>query len=215
MNYFFLSSVLTILFLTTILLHMARKNASAIMLYQTQSLVIAVMLFMSFYETRSLALFIVALITLIIKVFVAPQFFNALIKKQVLALSASTYLNTPLTVTALAALTAIAHADVFAPLAFLFPLNESLLSLMLAAIFVSFFLIINRKGAISQMLGILSLENCIVAFAFLAGLEQSPSLQIGILFVIFIWLSIATIFVSMMYKHFGTLDVTTMAHLKD
>ena len=182
------------------------------MLYQTQSLVIATMLFMSFYETRSLALFIVALITLIIKVFVAPQFFNALIKKQVLALSASTYLNTPLTVTALAALTAIAHADVFAPLAFL---NESLLSLMLAAIFVSFFLIINRKGAISQMLGILSLENCIVAFAFLAGLEQSPSLQIGILFVIFIWLSIATIFVSMMYKHFGTLDVTTMAHLKD
>lgn len=185
------------------------------MLYRIQSLVITAIFFKSFYETGSFALLIVALATLIIKVILAPQFFHSLIKKQALTLSASTYLNTPLTFAALVALTAIVHSDIFEPLAALAPMNKGLLSLSLSAIFVSFFLIINRKGAISQMLGILSLENCIVAFAFLAGLEQSPTLQIGILFDIFIWVSIATVFVSMMHKHFGSLDVTIMNRLKD
>ena len=81
--------------------------------------------------------------------------------------------------------------------------------------FLSLFLIINRKSALSQIVGILSLENSIVAFAIFAGLEQSLSLQIGILFDISVWLIIATVFMSMMYTHFGSLDVTDMKKLKD
>jgi len=68
---------------------------------------------------------------------------------------------------------------------------------------------------LSQIIGILSLENTIVAFTIFAGLEQSASLQIGIIFDIFVWLIIATVFVSMIYKHFGSLDVTSMKTLKD
>ena len=215
MDYSLFAFLFTVLFLTTVLLHTTRKNTSAIMLYRVQSLIIGAILLKSFYETGSLALLIVALVTIIVKVLAAPQFFQSLIKKQALTLSASTYLNTPLTLAALVALIAIVHTGIFDPLASLAPMNKDLLSLTLSAIFVSFFLIINRKGAISQMLGILSLENTIVAFAFLAGLDQSPSLQIGILFDIFIWFSVATIFVAMMYKHFRSLDVTIMNHLKD
>ena len=80
---------------------------------------------------------------------------------------------------------------------------------------LSIFLTINRKSALSQIIGILSLENSIVAFAIFAGLEQSPSLQIGILFDISIWLTIATAFISMIYAHFGSLDITSMKNLTD
>jgi hydrogenase-4 membrane subunit HyfE len=51
-------------------------------------------------------------------------------------------------------------------------------------------------------------------FAALAGLEQSPVLQLGIVFDITVWFVISTMFVSMIYRHFGSLDVTNMKKLK-
>jgi hydrogenase-4 component E len=127
----------------------------------------------------------------------------------------SNYINTPLTLIIVAALTAIAHSSLFTPLVNIVPGNQELLSLALSAIFISLFLIVNRKGALSQIVGVLSLENSIVAFAFFAGLEQAPSLQLGIIFDISAWVVIATVFMSMIYKHFGSLDVTEMKSLKD
>ena len=73
----------------------------------------------------------------------------------------------------------------------------------------------NRKGAISQITGILSLENSIVAFGIVAGLEQSLALQLGIVFDVFVWLIIAIAFVSVVYRKIGSLDVTNMRKLRD
>ena len=121
----------------------------------------------------------------------------------------------PLALIIIAVFTAISRFQQFSPLTNIIPANHALLSLALAAIFTSLFLIINRKDAISQAIGVLSMENSIVAFAIFAGLEQSPMLQLGIVFDIFIWLIIATVFISMIYRHFGSLDTSTMKHLKD
>jgi len=68
---------------------------------------------------------------------------------------------------------------------------------------------------LSQIIGILSFENSIVVFAVFANLEQSAALQLGIVFDIFIWIMIASVFISMLYKHFGTLNVSSMKNLKD
>jgi len=65
------------------------------------------------------------------------------------------------------------------------------------------------------MLGILSLENGIVSFALFAGLEQNPGLQLGITFDVLIWIIIASVFISMIYRQFGSLDVTTMKKLTE
>jgi len=46
-------------------------------------------------------------------------------------------------------------------------------------------------------------------------LEQSPTLQLGIIFDIAVWIVISTVFTSMIYQHFGSLDVTEMKSLKD
>jgi hydrogenase-4 component E len=127
----------------------------------------------------------------------------------------ATYVNTPLTLIIVTVLSAIAHSNIFSSLSNIISANRQLLSLAISALFISVFLIINRKGAISQIIGILSLENSIVVFAIFAGLEQAPALQMGIIFDIFIWIIIATVFIRMIYKHFGSLDVTEMRELTD
>lgn len=215
MNILFLQFLLGVMYLTVVFLHVTRKNFFAAAAYSLQSLAMMLILFNSFLETKKISFLVIVLLTLIIKVIIAPLFFTSLIKKHALAFSVSTYLNTPFTLIVIAALSFVAYSNKFVPLTGIVAVNKALLLLALSIIFLSLFLIVNRKGALSQIIGILSLENSILAFIVFAGLEQSAGLQAGVIFNIFIWIIISTVFVSMMYKHFGTLNVTSMKNLQD
>lgn len=215
MNILFLQFILEIMFLTLVFLHISKKNSEVVWAYMIQSLVLAIILFNSYLDTGSILLLIVVLLVLLVKVILAPLFFNRLIKKNSLAFSVSTYLNTPLTLIVISFLTFIAYSSKFIPLTNIIPGNHILLSLSLSVMFLSLFLIINRKGALSQIVGMLSFENSLIPFIVFAGLEQSAWLQIGILFDIFVWIIIATVFTNMIYKQFGSLNVTFMNKLKD
>jgi len=210
-----LQFLISLFFLTSIFLHVTHKNLLAVRTYSFQSVLVLIFLVNFYLESLDPYMLIVITLTLIVKVFLAPLFFTRLIKRHTLAFSVSKYLNTPLTLTVIAGLTFMTHTHQFLPLTNIVPLYQPLLALTLATMFISLFLVINRKGALSQILGILSFENSIIAFILFANLEQAPGLQIGIIFNIFIWIMIATVFISMMYRHFGTLNVTTMNHLTD
>jgi hydrogenase-4 component E len=206
---------MVLFFITIVFLHLAKKNSWVPIIYSVQSLIIIAFLASAFLQTKSVSLLFIALLLLIVKVIAAPVFITRFIKQHKLKFMVSTYLNMPLTLIVVALLTAIANSNSFIPLTTIIPANQQMLSLALASLLISIFLIVNRKGALSQIFGILSLENSIVAFAFFAGLEQALTLQIGILFDIAIWMAIATIFISMIYKHFGSLDVTEMQNLTE
>ncbi|MFA6552125.1 MAG: hypothetical protein WCT19_01335 [Candidatus Paceibacterota bacterium] len=215
MTVLFLQSLLTIIFLTIVFLHISKKDSEAVVAYIIQSLAIGIILFNSYLTTGDNSLLLVIFLVFAVKVVLAPIFFNSLIRKHALTFSVSTYLNLPITLIIVAALTFVAYSQKFISLTEIMPGNHALLSLALSDIFLSLFLIINRKGAFSQIIGVLSLENSIVAFMAFAGLEQSSGLQAGIIFNIFVWIIIATVFVSIIHKHFGSLNVTSMKNLKD
>jgi len=211
----FVESLLILFFISTIFFHLAKKNIGVAYAYSFQSLLIVILLFNSFLETKSISLFFVAFLVFVIKVIITPIFIVKLIKKHQLKFLVSTYTSMPVTLVVVTILAIIANSSFLVPLTSIIPSNQQSLSLALSSLFISLFLIINRKGALSQIIGVLSLENSIVAFAFFAGLEQTLALQIGIIFDIFVWMIIATFFISMIYKHFGTLNVSEMQHLKD
>jgi hydrogenase-4 component E len=209
------SLLLTILFLSIIACNISKKNMFAVICYAVQSLIIVLLLFKSFFVTQDFSLLVVALLMFAVKVVLAPMFFIRLIRKHAFRFSVSTYLSTPLILIAIIILTGVAHSQMLAPITTLIPANQSMLALSLSSMLISLLLIINRKGALSQIVGVLFFENSIVAFATFGGLEQSLMLQTGIIFDVFVWIVIASVFVSMIYKHFGTLNVTSMKTLKD
>jgi len=211
----FLFFIETILFISVIFMHLNKKNLTIIFLYAFQSLIISGVLFYSAFKEDSLLLVVVALMTFLVKVLIAPYFFLNLIRKNRLNFSVTSYLNSPLTLLVLSFLTAMSYSHFFKPLTVLSPLNENALLLALGMIFISIFLIINRKGVLSQMIGILSMENAIVSFSFIAGLEATAGLQMGILFDILVWVIIAIVFASMIYKFFGSLDTSELRQLKE
>lgn len=218
MSYFtsqFLFFLETVLFLSVIFMHLAKKNFAVIFLYAVQSFIVTFILFSSSLKEDSLLLMAVATATFFVKVVIAPYFFFGLMKKHRLQFSVSTYLNGPMTLIVLTLLTAFSYSHFFRPLTILSPYDGDALLLAVGMILISLFLIVNRKGVLSQMVGILSLENAIVSFAYITGLEASAGAQVGILFDILVWIVIATGFASMIYRHFGSLDASAMQHLKE
>lgn len=204
-----------IIFASVIFLHLTRKNSLAITLYALQSLVVSGLLFVSYLREPSWMSLLLCVVVMVVKVIIAPYFFYKLVRNSHLKFSASTYLSSPMTLVCLAGLVAFTYSHFFQPLTILSLENADALLLAAAVMLSSIFLIINRKGVLSQMIGILSLENAIVSFAFFSGLEQGPGLQLGIMFDILVWVIIATVFASMVYKQFGSLDVTAMQNLKE
>lgn len=205
----------TLIFTSTVVLHLIKKNTTAVYLYILQSSSIATLLILTSIEKSSILLLIAIIATIAVKVIIAPYFFLSVIKKHQLKSSAETYLSSPVTLLVIVVLVALTKTDFFKPLIFLVPSEPNLLFISIASILVSIFLCINRKGALSQLTGILSLENSIVAFAIFAGLEQSPSLQLGITFNILVWIIIASVFASMIFKQFGSIDVSKMKKLTE
>ena len=204
----------SLLFLTVILLHITKKNISEVLLYGLQSVAVVTLMGLSVFKVSSLSLVAVLIIMLVVKVILTPIFFTRIINQYKLKFTDSRYLSTPITMFVIALILLLVGSDIFRPLTEIAPDYKAYLTLVLAAMLISIFLIINRKGVVSQAMGVLSLENSIVMFAIFAGLEQSPLFQLGIIFDIFIWILLAVVFVSMIFRHFGTLDATNMKNLK-
>jgi len=204
-----------VIFLSVIFLQIANGNKSIIILYLAQSLAVGVMLIILSFEENSLGLFMSALIIMGVKVVIAPMFFLRLISKQKLNFSTTSYLSTPMTLLILMLIVVLAKSPVFLSLSNISAELDYAVPIALSSILASLFLVMNRRGAMSQVVGILSLENSIVSFASIIGLKQTFSLELGIIFDIFVWIVIAVVFVSMMFKHFGSLNITEIKHLKD
>lgn len=198
-----------------ILQHIIRKNISLVALYTIQS--IAIMLLLGYVGSVEQApeLYISAVLTLLVKVLVAPWLFIRLISRHHLKNTASTYLTVPLTLGVLVVLLAFAHSDRFVTLPLLLAHRSDGVFLAVSSLLTSFFLIINRKGILSQLIGVLALENSIVALVSVLGVEQALGLEIGIAFNILIWVITASVLVSLIYRHFGSAQSTALKLLTD
>jgi hydrogenase-4 membrane subunit HyfE len=200
-------------FLLAILMSLVRKNTSLVMLYLLQSLGVTIGLISLAYSEGSQGLLYVALLTLVVKAVMAPIFLFHLIKRHSLYISATSYLSMPLTLLSLAVITSFSfsllasHPNVSLPAG---------VPLLFASILCVFFLMVNRRGTLATIIGILALENGIVLLSAQLGLQHSFALEFAISFDIAVWTVIATGFLAMIYREFGTVDTASrMMHLTE
>ncbi len=210
-EYFFALDLVA--FLATIALHLVKTNRNLIRLYLLQSLAVTTFLLVVGLTNGDNGIIFVASLMFGIKVVAAPLFFSRLIRRYGTRFTTNNYLSTPLTLAVLMLLVSFSYSSVFLPLTLLAPGAFGILPLNLSLILISIFLLINRRGAFSQMLGILSLENSILLLASFIGIRQPVAFEVGIVFDIVIWMIIAQVFISLIYRQFGSLNVDKMKRL--
>jgi hydrogenase-4 membrane subunit HyfE len=195
-------------------MNVVKKNTVLITLYLIQSVALIVLLASYAIHEITLGLYLVVLVIFVVKVIIAPMIFMKIIKQSKLNISASTYLNVPMTIGMLAGISIFAQSEVFSSFSFLLtsPLQPRLF--LFGGLLISLFLIVNRKGVISEVVGMLSLENFIYSTSLFLGVKQLLYLELGILFDVLFWIIIARVLVNFIYKHYKSLEVTELSQLK-
>lgn len=201
-------------FLLAILMHLTRRNANLVRLYVIQSLCLSVILLMLGFSSAEKSLLWMSLLTLFVKVIVAPVFFFRVLRGIPGAeMSATNYLSTPQTLLAIMSLVILSYSKIIIPIGVSTPDLFGLFSLNVAMVLTSIFLLINRRGIFTQIVGILCLENSIVFLSTIVGAKQPVGLEIGMLFDIGLWIVVALVFISMIHTQFGTLSTVPLKKL--
>lgn len=202
-----------VVFLGAVFMHLLHRNVSVIRLYMLQSLSVGSFLALIGFVNGAWELLAIAVVTVAVKALIAPTFFFGLMRRFKLERTANNYLSHPFTLILIAAIVIFSYSGFSAALAPLSPALAPLLPLNWATIFISIFLMYNRRGAFGQIVGVLSLENGIVAMAAVLGIAQPLSLELGVVFDLVVWIVVANLFIAMLHRQFGTLNVTEMRKL--
>lgn len=208
---YFLFDILA--FLSVIVMHVVKTNRNLIRAYVLQSFMVAFVLVSTGLSGGESSLVWVGGLTFLIKALIAPLFFFRLKKRFEAYFTPNNYLSTPLTLLVLMGLVLFSYSSVFQSLNLLAPAAFGLFPLCFAMVFISIFLLINRRGAFSQMIGILALENSILLLATFIGIHQPLAMEIGIIFDIAIWMIIAQVFITLIYRQFGSLNIDQLKKL--
>lgn len=203
-------SILTLcaafVFLLALCMNLVRKNTTLISLYLMQAVTTAVALLALGASEHATGLFYAAFLTLAVKAVMAPIFLFRLIRKYSSHFSAASYLSGPLTLVLLAIMTGFAYS---VSARFAGAGSASQIPLLFAAIFSAFVLMVNRRGALSAVIGVLALESGVVLLSATLGTAHTFALEFTIAFDIAVWIAIASAFLGMLYREFGMADTDT------
>lgn len=200
-------------FVLTLLMNIMPKNPALVALLVLETILVA-LVFVSFgVREHNAALVVAGIVTFLVKGLIAPVFLNRRIRAYSAYFAPSSYLGIPATLLLLAILTAFSRFVIFSHIATIY--LPTTVSLVLASVFAMFFFIANRRGPLSHIIGVLALESNVVLLAVFLGVQHSVGFELAIAFDLIVWIAIATTFLSMIYRQFGTLEGAPMTHLRE
>ncbi len=202
-------------FVAVVLLHLAKSTKYTVRLYALQSLAVAVILVILGMAENERSLIALGAITFVAKVIIAPYFFTRLVQRFGHLVASASYLSMPATLAVLLGLIVFSASSVFDPLWTVAAVTPDVFAFNVAMVFIALFLLINRQGALAQIIAILALENSIVLFALFLGVKQTFALEMGIMFDVALWMVIAYAFLQIIYRQFGSLDTREMRQLTE
>ncbi len=209
----FALTLATAVFLASVLLEVMHKTRTVIWLYLFQSATLAVLMVVVGHANGIEHLYIAAALTLIVKAILLPWALQRTLRLIRASEAVSTHVNMPVSVAASAIIAAVSFG-MMQRFSGIPEGSAALLALAMATVLVSLFLIINRKGIHSQMVGLLSIENGITLATLTIAGAFPLTVEIGILFDLCMWSLIAVMFLTKIHEAFGSTSTSELETLR-
>jgi hydrogenase-4 component E len=203
-----------LLLLTAFATVAARLLSGAIQTYVIQSLVLALVAAVVGYFTHSVDLYLVAVLTVIVKCGAIAWILRNAARRLHLQRELRPYLNIPASLLVCAALTLLAFFSspaVVAPGTFL---NEPPLAISIAMVLIGLFLLSSRRHAIAQVIGLLTIENGLFSGAIAIAYGMPFIVEFGILFDILVAVIVMSLLVTLIQREFVTADTADLRRLR-
>jgi hydrogenase-4 component E len=209
------TSLLSFLVLgTTILLILRQGLTGQVHMFALQSFILAILATLVAAYAHSAGLFAIAVLLFIIKGIILPRVLVRAVTNIGLGRAAAPYVSPPVALAICGALIVIAFY-VMAPIAASNPLpTAGGMSLAFAGVLVGLFVTVNRRRALTQILGFLTLENSIFLLALLATYGVPFIVEVGIFLDVLVAVLIMEVFIYRIKENFDSIDVGQMGELK-
>ena len=196
-----------------------RSFAGWLSAYRYQSVVLAGSTGLIAYATGIWEVYVAAVLTLLVKAIVIPRLLVRVTEgvNDEFKIEANPYVSIRLSVLISALLVALSYALVqeILPPAGLDALAAAYLPVSLSLFFIGLFVMVSRRMALNQVVGLLIIENGL--FLFTTALTSGVSLviEVGILADILVGVMISALLLVRMNQTYDTLDIGSLEKLKD
>ena len=183
--------------------------------FEWQSYVLALLSMLIALYSGSVELFGVGVALVVVKGVVIPRVLNRAVANLGLLRVAVPYLGTAPALIICGLLTIVAFY-VMTPIAASNPLpTADAIPLAFAGVLIGFFIMVNRRRAVTQILGFLMLENGIFLFALLATYGVPFIVEMGVFLDVLVAVLIMEVFVYRIKDNFDSIDVGELGKLKE
>ena len=208
-----LSSFSVFLFLTILLLAVARRISTCVLLFSLQSAVITAEVLATAFQEKLAEAYVVGALVFVIKVVVIPRAFFLLADKLKTVRDVKASTTPTQSVFIAAAMIYLSYAAVHS-YGQSMHVPDDALAAAVSLILTGAFLMVSRKKALMQMLGLLVLENGIFLAALITTFGMPLVIEIGVFFDILIGLLLMGIFTFRISDTFDHLDVSKLRRLR-
>ena len=185
-----------------------------IRLFALQSLLLAAIATIVGYKYAASHVLVIAALTVAGKVVFLPWRLERLVRQIKIEQEIQPFVNTPASMLICGALTVLAHV-VARPFISLERLGSNTLAVAIALLLTGFFLMINRRKAITQVLALLTMENGVMLAAIVLTTYGMPLVvEIGVFFDVVIAVMVLGILVFRIRETFASMDVSKLKELK-
>ena len=210
-----ITNLLSFIFLTmSFLLIVRRTLAAQVRIFAVQSAVLATLAAVVAFFSGRRELLGVAVVFVIVKVIVIPSVLNRAVGKLGIQRAVAPYLNTSVTLGVCAILVVLAFF-VMAPVTATnrLPTADGI-PLAFAGVLIGFFTTVNRRRALTQILGFLMLENSIFLLALLASYGVPLIVELGVFLDVLVAVLILEVFIYRIKENFESIDVKNLGTLR-
>jgi hydrogenase-4 component E len=204
----------SLMLVVQLLLAVQSMLVTNIRLFALQSLLLAGIAAVVGYAYGAWHVYAVALLTILGKVFFLPWRLDRLVRQIEIDQEIRPFVNMPASMLICGALTVLAYV-VARPITSLERLGSNTLAVAIALVLTGFFLMINRRKAITQVLAILTMENGVMLAAIALTTYGMPLVvEIGVFFDVVVAVMVLAILVFRIRETFSSMDVSKLNQLK-
>ena len=197
-----------------LLLVVQRMLLANIRLFALQSLLLAGIAALVAYFNNATHVYVIAALTIVGKVFLLPWLLNRLVRRIRIVQEIDPLLNAPASMLICGGLTLLGYL-VARPFTSLERLGNNTLAIAITLLLTGFFLMINRRKAITQVLALLTVENGVMLAAVALTTYGMPLVvELGIFFDVMVAVMVLGILVYRIRESFDSMDTSKLTQLK-
>jgi hydrogenase-4 component E len=197
-----------------LLMVVQRMLLTNIRLFALQSLMLTAIAAIVAGANHAVDVYIVAGLTLVGKVFVLPWLLNRLVRRIQIHQEIEPLLNSTASMLLCGGLTLLGYI-VARPFTSLEQLGNNTLAVAITLLLTGFFLMFNRRKAITQVLALLTIENGVMLAAVaLTSYGMPLVVELGIFFDVMVAVMVLGILVYRIRETFASMDVSKLSQLK-